>query len=208
MNKDIEILAKRKIAADDTRLAEEFRKELSDTKLELANRGWGADSGMGVARIHAVGRRNTRLRAESVYQRYKEAFEAAGVPLTEQVLRECADQALPYYENAAKNIGEFVRRQCLGINDLDRMLAPLDQEVERDRHEFSNHIEIECTAARLKAKNRGPTNWYDRINQGWKNNKLIVVLVIAFGIVVALAAGFTTIRNAIAPVMPFRTVAP
>lgn len=192
MEKDIEILAKRKIAAEDARIADETRKAMSDAKLELANRGWGMGGGAGVARIHAIGRRDTKLRAQSAYQSYKEAFVTAGVPLTEPVLRECADQALPYYDNAAQNIGGSVRRQCGGINDLDQMLAALNQEVERDRHDFVNQIEIECTEARLKAKegrsgdnglNGAQLTLYERIERRWKNNPIIVTAVIALSII-------------------------
>src|SRR5689334_21949762 len=152
MEKDIEILAKRKIADEDAQIADEIRHAMSDTKLELANRGWGVDNGMGVARIHAIARRDRKLRAESVYRNYKQAFTAAGIPLSESALRECAGQALPCYENAEKQIGGLVRNQCGGIGGLDEMLRALNSEVERDRHLFSNQIEIECLEARLKAR--------------------------------------------------------
>jgi hypothetical protein len=47
-----------------------------------------------------------------------------------------------------------------------------------------------------------PATYFDRVQTGWKNNRLIVSLVIIFTVVVAMAAGVKQIRDAILDLVP------
>jgi diguanylate cyclase (GGDEF)-like protein len=152
MDKEIEILAKRKIALESGRISDEMQSEISVVKVELLRRGFSLGDGPSVTKLHHVAKRNVKKRAEATYKAYKDAFAAGGVQLSEAVLRECASKATPHYDNATRTVAQFVRNQCHDALDIDSLVDSLNDELERDRHKFLNQIEIECAEARLKIK--------------------------------------------------------
>jgi diguanylate cyclase (GGDEF)-like protein len=151
MNKDVEILAKRKYNKATSRIHDETDTKISNAKSEIMARHGSMRDGASIAKMFFVARTRIKSLAHAKYESYKEAFADAGYELTEPILRECGALGLQHYKNALPSIVQFVEHQCAGTKQtLDQMMRGFEGEIERDKHDFENDIEIDCAKARVK----------------------------------------------------------